>query len=273
MENGGGGAPGVPAPTFELGFDEWPPREAKPTAFYLAENGALVRKRPKGGGIDEYRPDPAARPQQTIPGQGQSESWEILPDYDWRPLVDGTAVAYVTQPLAGDTTIVGPSSVEVALRSSAPDTDIQVTLSEVRPDGQEMYVQSGWLRASHRKLDRKRSSKLAPVHTHLERDARPLPAGEFTKLKIGVFAVAHVFRAGSRMRLSFEAPGGDRTRWSFDTPATGGSVLNEIAYGGGAASRVLLPVVAGVAAPPALPPCPSLRGQPCRAYVPAANGG
>jgi hypothetical protein len=28
----------------------------------------------------------------------------------------------------------------------------------------------------------------------------------------------------------------------------------------------VLPVVAGIDAPTALPPCPALRGQPCRRY-------
>ncbi|MFM9053726.1 MAG: CocE/NonD family hydrolase C-terminal non-catalytic domain-containing protein, partial [Solirubrobacterales bacterium] len=32
---------------------------------------------------------------------------------------------------------------------------LQVTITEVRPDGKETLVQSGWLRASHRKLDPK----------------------------------------------------------------------------------------------------------------------
>jgi uncharacterized protein len=276
LENGAGAPiPGLPAPTFELGFEKWPPREARPTAFYFGPDGALVPGRPRNrdDAADAFRPDPEARPAQTIPGQGQSESWLLIPAYDWRALVDGTAVAYVTEPLGQDTTIVGPGSVDLWLRSSAPDTDLQVTLSEVRPDGLEAYVQNGWLRASHRKLDRSRSSVLEPVPTHLEKDARPLPAGEFSKVRVGLFAVAHVFRAGSRIRISVEAPGGDRTRWRFDTPPTGGAVLDEVARGLGMASRLVLPVVPGVEVPPTLPPCPGLRGQPCRTYVPAANGG
>ncbi len=64
---------------------------------------------------------------QTLPGQGQSESWEVMPAYDWRPLVSGTAVAYATAPLERDITIVGEGSVDLFLRSSAADTDIQVT--------------------------------------------------------------------------------------------------------------------------------------------------
>jgi len=276
MENGAGSPiPGLPAPTFELGFRKWPPSEIRPTAWYFGPNGTLVRGQPHrgGNGVDAFRPDPEARPAQTIPGQGQSESWEIMPPYDWEPLLGDTAVAYVTAPLDDDTTIVGPGSVDVWLRSNVADTDLQVTLTEVRPDGLETYVQSGWLRASHRKLDRKRSSVIDPRPTHLERDASPLPAGEFSKLRIGVFAVAHAFRKGSRIRISIEAPGGDRTRWRFDTPDTNGTVVNEIARGALRPSRVVLAVVPGVDVPPALPPCPGLRGQPCRTYVPASNGG
>jgi predicted acyl esterase len=148
-----------------------------------------------------------------------------------------------------------------------------VTLSEIRPDGQEMYVQNGWLRASHRKLDRKRSSILAPYPTHLEADALPLPAGDFSAVRIPLYAAGHIFRAGSRIRVSVEAPGGDRTRWRFETPATHGAVLDEIARDEQHRSRVVLPVVRGVTPPPELPPCPSLRGQPCRTYVAASNGG
>jgi uncharacterized protein len=274
MENGAGSAvPGLPAPTFELGYTRWPPHEVRATAWWFGPGGTLVRERPHGEGVDSYRPDPAARPAQTIPGQGELESWEVIPPYDWRPLVADTAAAWVTAPLDDDTTIAGPGSVDLWLRSSAPDTDLQVTLTEVRPDGLEVYVQNGWLRASHRKLDRRTSSVLDPRPTHLERDARPLPAGEFTKVRVGLFAVAHVFRAGSRIRISVEAPGGDRTRWAFETPATGGTVTNDVARGGVHASRVVLAVVPDVSAPAALPPCPGLRGQPCRSYVAETNGG
>jgi predicted acyl esterase len=276
FENGAGSStPGLPAVTFEHGFSRWPAREIEPTVWWLGANGALVPDRPKQGtnGVDAYHPDPAARPQQTLPGDGQSDSWALMPPYDWRPFVDGTAVAYATEPLAEDVTIVGPGSVDLWVRSTADDTDLQVTLSEIRPDGKETYVQSGWLRASHRKLGRERSLVYDPRQSHLEHHARPLPDGKFTKVRIGLLASAHVFRKGSRIRIGIAAPGGDRTRWRFDTPATGGTVLNEIAWGRAYPSRVVLPVVPGIVPPPELPPCPGLRGQPCRTYVPAANGG
>lgn len=275
MENGAGAATvGLPAPTFELGYKKWPPPQGRATRFYFGAHGALTRRRaPRGtDAFDTYRPDPEARPMQTLPGQGQSESWALVPPYDWDPYPGDTAVAYTTDPLADDVTVVGPGSVDLWLRSSAADTDIQVTLSEVRPDGKETYVQSGWLRASHRRLDRRTSSRLEPRPTHLEQDAEPMP-GDFTLVRVGLFASAHVFRRDSRIRISVEAPGGDRTRWAFDTFLTQGTVVNDVARTYEHASRVVLSVVPNGDAPDDLPPCPGLRGQPCRDYVPASNGG
>lgn len=274
MENGAGSPePGLPAPTFELGFKRWPPKEVEATAWYFGAGGALLPEPPTGveEGVIAYAPDPEARPMETLlPG---GDSWDLLPDVDWQVLPAGAAAAWATPPLDAPVTILGPGSVDLWLRSSAEDTDLQVTLSEVRPDGLETYVQSGWLRASHRALDEKASSELDPRSTHLEADAAPLPAGVFTLVRVGIFPVAHVFRADSRIRLSVEAPGGDRTIWSFETPPTGGAVENEVSHTAAQPSRVVLPVVAGVTPPPALPPCPGLRGQPCRSYEPAANGG
>jgi hypothetical protein len=272
MENGAGSdVPGLPVSTFERGFSQWPPQEAKATTMFFGSGGRLVNKKPHSTRFDTYRPDPDARPMSSLPTGG---AWDVLPPYQWLPLVEGTAVAYVTPQLKRPLFVAGPGSVDLWLESSAADTDIQVTLSEVRPDGQEMYVQSGYLRASHRALDASRSTVTRPYQTHLAADAAPLPPGEFTPLRVELYSVAHVFRKGSRLRLSIEAPGGDRVAWAFDTPATDGQVINGIARGRTRASRVVLSVVPNTNDTPAdRPPCPSLRGQPCRMYAPAVNGG
>jgi hypothetical protein len=54
------------------------------------------------------------------------------------------------------------------------------------------------------------------------KDAAPMPAANFTKVRVGILAGAHRFRAGSRIRVSVEAPGGDRRIWGFETPETVG---------------------------------------------------
>jgi predicted acyl esterase len=274
MENGAGtSTPGLPAPRYELTFAKYPPPHTRQTAYYFGPGGTLNKSRSAVEGFDTYHPDPDSRPMQTIPGQGQSESWEVMPAYDWQPLPAGNAVAYATAPLARDTTIVGNGSVDLWLRSTATDTDVQVSLTEIRPDGDETYVQSGWLRASQRKLARKGNTRIDVVQTHLAADVEPLVPGEFTKMRVGIFPVAHTFRAGSRIRISVEAPGGDRTRWAFDTFDTNGTVVNDVSRSRVMASRLVLPVVRTAEIPAGLPPCPGLRGQPCRTYVAADNGG
>lgn len=276
MENGAGTAtPGLPAPTFELGFEKWPPRQKRHMPLYFGPEGTLLPRRPRReqGGIDSYRPDPEARPQKTLGGSGSGDSWRIMPPYDWRPLLGDTAVGYITPPLPEDVTVVGPSSVDLWLRSSAPDTDLQVTLSEVRPDGSEVYVQSGFLRASHRRADRRKRTRLEPWPTHLEEHSMDMPDGDFARVRIPMDAIGHVFRKDSRIRITVQAPGGDKTRWAFDTPPTGGTVLNEVSRTRAKASRLILPVIPKVDPPDGRPSCQALRGQPCRAYISAGNGG
>ena len=95
-----------------------------------------------------------------------------LGQFTWKaPVPPGGSVAYTSPPLRKDMVVAGPASLDVWLASTATDTDLEATVTEVRPDGQETYVQRGWLRASHRKLDPARSTRLRPTQTHLRGDA------------------------------------------------------------------------------------------------------
>ena len=60
---------------------------------------------------------------------------------------------------------------------------------------------------------------------------------------------------------------------AFSTFDTDGNVVNDVNRSAGYYSRLVLPVVRRATAPAGLPPCPGLRGQPCRTYEPADNGG
>ena len=110
-------------------------------------------------------------------GTGPGGLWTATPHYNWAQNKPGTALSYLTAPLAQNTVVIGAGAVQLWLKSSAPDVDLQVTVSEVRPDGNETFVQDGWLRASERKLDRAQSTLLAPVPTLMRADAAPPPGG------------------------------------------------------------------------------------------------
>jgi hypothetical protein len=164
--------------------------------------------------------------------------------------------------------MAGPGSVNLFLRSTAPDTDVEVTLTELRPDGQEIYVQNGWLRASHRALSPS-STKLQPVHPDTSASAKPLPNGKFVSARVALYPFAHIFRARSRLRITVEAPGGNRPFWAFGDLPANGTVVNDIGHSIGRRSAVVLPVITNPPAgiPAAYPPCGSLRGEPCRPIV------
>ena len=127
------------------------------------------------------------------------------------------------------------------------------------------------LRASQRALDEAASTELHPVHTHTKDDAADLLPGEFVEARVDLFPFAHPFRAGSRIRLTIDAPGNSRAIWAFRTISDGETV--SIAHDAGHPSQLVLSVVPVTIAAPAPPACGSLRGQPCRTYAPAANGG
>jgi hypothetical protein len=88
---------------------------------------------------------------------------------------------------------------------------------------------------------------------------------------IPLYYEGHAYRAGSRIRVTIAAPNGTQPIWAFDETEPEGPAQVAIAYGGEMPSNVLLPIVPGVAVPTALPPCPGLRGQPCRDYRAVAN--
>ena len=263
--------PGAPVANFTVDAPAWPIPGAVATRWFLGSDGTLLESAPEVGAGDDYTADPAAIA--TTFYRGDSSSiWRADVTWDWPALADGTGLGFTTVPFTDDTFIAGSGSADLWIESSTGDTDLEVTVTEVRPDGTEIYVQSGWLRASQRALDDERTTEVRPVQTHLEADSTPLPDGEPTPVRVELFPFAHPFRAGSRLRLTIDAPGGNRPVWAFDTISDGETVT--VTHGGDNPSSLVLAVIPGVDVPDTAPPaCGALRGQPCRPWVPASNGG
>jgi predicted acyl esterase len=271
FDNGAGSTPFSPVPGFERSFSRFPLPGTAARSWYLGEGGKLADAKPSAAGADAFTWSRTARPPTSFAGNtssGPNGLWTQTPSYRWSQNPAGTAASYVTEPLAADTAVVGAGALEAWIRTAARSVDLQATISEVRPDGQETFVQSGWLRTSVRKLDAKRSTLLEPVLSLRKRDAARLPRGKFAPITVPLYYQGHVYRAGSRVRVSLAAPRGDQPVWAFRELQPGRDTQVTVARGAARPSRLVLPVVAGGDAPTPLPPCPSLRGQPCRPYVP-----
>ena len=272
FDSGAGGlSPGQPYPAYEKSFGEFPIPGTEAKAWYLSPAGALSGSPPAGSGADEFTWDANALPKTDFSGDtasGEGGLWTATPEYHWEQSPPGSDVSYLTAPLSANTTVIGAGAVNVWVRSSTPNVDLQATISEVRPDGKETFVQNGWVRGNERKLDAEKSTALEPVLSLREVDVSPLPAGEFVPVTIPLYYEGHAYRAGSRIRVTIAAPNGTQPIWAFDQTEPEGTAQVAIAYGGETPSNLLLPVVPGLSVPTGLPPCPGLRGEPCRTYQP-----
>jgi uncharacterized protein len=275
FDNGAGGsAAGSPNPGFEQSFPSFPIPGATARSWYLSAGGALGDQPPARAGANSFTWNAHARPLTDFTGDTGSGSgglWTASPNYQWLSNPAGSAVSYVTGPLTANTTVIGAGAVRAWIRSRRPNVDLQATITEVRPDGKETFVQSGWLRADERKLDARKSTLLEPVLSLRAADVAPLPRYRFVQATIPLYYEGHVYRAGSRIRVTITAPNGDQPIWSFSQTQPEKPVTVSIAYSKRRPSSLVLPVVPGVNVPTGLPPCPSLRGEPCRTYQPFVN--
>jgi hypothetical protein len=265
--------PGAPGGSTELEFDQWPPADVAPEELYLTADGSMSTEEPsdEAESATRYDFDATLAATVTLPGASEDDAFLALPPYEWPQEPDRSAAVFVSQPLTEDLPMAGWGSADLWIRSSAAQADIGVTLSEVRPDGKEVYIQSGVLRGSMRKPGPD-ADELFPAQTGYEEDDEPMPTGEFTEARVEIFPFAHVVRAGSRIRLSVHTPGGDRPRWAYILADGQDGATFDVGHSAATPSRLVLPRTGAITGYPAqLPPCPGLRGQPCRDFVEYEN--
>jgi uncharacterized protein len=269
FDNGAGSAtPGSPVPGFEHSFSRFPVPGTQARSWYLGPSGTLAGGPSARSGKASFTWRKAVPATDFSGNTGAGGLWAATPSYHWHQNPAGTSVSFVSAPLQSNTVVFGAGAVQLWIQASTSDVDLQATISEVRPDGKETFVQNGWLRASERKLDSRQSTLLAPVPTFRARDVRALPKRRNTLVTVPLYYEGHAYRKGSRIRVTISAPNGTQPIWSFAQTVPRGHGTVSIAFSRKLPSRLLLPVIPGVAVPTSLPPCPGLRGEPCRTYVP-----
>jgi uncharacterized protein len=160
--------------------NEWPLKRTKWTKYYLD---------PIGGGLSTKKKTANAK-----------ISFDAL----------GDGVTFLTEPLKAETEITGPSALKLFASSSTSDADLFIVLRVYTGDLKEVVFQGaidphtpvaqGWLRASHRKLDKKLSLPHRPYHTHDQK--QPLKKGEVAELDIEIWPTCIVIPAGHRLALT-----------------------------------------------------------------------
>jgi predicted acyl esterase len=162
------------------GENEWPLARTQWTKYFLRPDGLLLT------------PEPSLQSATLIYETG------------------GDGLTFRTAPMASSVEITGPVAAKIWLSSQTADADIFLALRLFDPNGKETtFVGSndprvpiglGWLRASHRKLDAKKTLPYRPWHTHDEE--WPLQPGQTVELDVEIWPTSIVVPPGYRLALS-----------------------------------------------------------------------
>jgi uncharacterized protein len=145
----------------------------------------------------------------------------------------GDGLTFLSQPVEKQTEITGPLAVKLFVSSSTADADLFLVFRIFTPDLREVVfmgaidphtpVAQGWLRASHRKLDRQLSTEYRPYHTHDEKQL--LKKDEIVTLDIELWPTSIVVPAGYRLALTVR---GRDYEWQKSTGARLSNFKNEL---------------------------------------------
>jgi putative CocE/NonD family hydrolase len=161
-------------------------------------------------------------------------------------------VSFQTEPMAAETEITGPIVMNLWVSSTTEDMDVFVTLRNIGPDGKEVFevgqhgqpvpLTKGWLRASHRKLDPKKSLPYRPYHAHNERWW--LENNQPVEMQIEVWPTCIVLKKGHKLRVDVQPRDGvgsaPYTHYHADYNA---GATNTLYSGGDKPSYITLPII------------------------------
>jgi hypothetical protein len=143
-------------------------------------------------------------------------------------------LVYSTPPLAEDTEITGPITLDLFAKSSAVDTDFTGKLIDVGPDGFARNLTEGILRARYRETTS---------------EPKPIQPDKIYEYKIDLWSTSNVFLKGHRIRLEVSSsnfPRFDRnlnTGKSAAESSTFVNATNTILHDNEHPSALLLPII------------------------------
>jgi putative CocE/NonD family hydrolase len=178
---------------------DWPPPETQWTRLYLSSWERLTPQTIAPSSATEVQPP---------------DTFVQMP-----PTQTNTVqrLRYMTDPLPEDVLVAGPIALTLYASIDQDDTNWIVILKDVGPDVSVMSVREGerevpanlpereitrgWLKASHRATDPKRSKPGWPWHKLTRAAQQKVEPGKIEEYQIQVLATANLFRKGHRICL------------------------------------------------------------------------
>jgi putative CocE/NonD family hydrolase len=161
---------------------------------------------------------------------------------------EAAATTFTTPVLEKDTEATGIVSADVFAELTSTDATLVAVVSDVKPDGSSEQITSGFLLASQRAIDVRRSTKgrsgriLRPFHPFTKASQEPVVPNEAERYRIDIYPTSHVFQAGHRIRLTIATANTPTTFTPVPamTPQLGGEI--RFLHGPRYPSRLVLPL-------------------------------
>lgn len=194
---------------------EWPLARTDYQNWYIHSDGA-ANENESGGWLS---PEPPADetpdwfaydPDQPVPTNGGNIlriGMNVGPCDQRRVVPRGDVLTYVSKPLENDLEVTGYLKVKLWAATDAEDTDFTAKLIDVYPDGKEIIIQDGVIRASFR-------DSLG--------DPQPVEPGRVYAYEIDLWATSQLFFRGHRIKLELSSsnfPRFNRNLNTFAPPA------------------------------------------------------
>jgi uncharacterized protein len=192
-----GYASAPPVTYYQMGINkwltatQWPPAGVRKTSYFLNDSGALTSApaaasvAPKQFKFDPKSPVPTAggnifQPDLAKGPVDQTKNVESHPD----------VLIFTSEVLSEDVAIAGEISATLYVSSDAVDTDVNIRVTDVYPDGRSMLVKDGVQRLSH--LEGDKTEKF-------------ITPGTVYPVTVKTWSVAQTFLKGHQIRLIVSA--------------------------------------------------------------------
>jgi hypothetical protein len=187
-------------------YDTWPPKSARAASIYLRENGKISFDAPSNNDarFDEYRSDPA-RPVPFIDYINIGMPREYMTDDQRHAARRPDVLAYQTEPLDQDLTLVGPLEADLWVSTSGTDSDWVVKLIDVYPDSMPNLagLPPGVMMAGYQQLVRGEVMR-GRFRNSFERPEAFVPDRP-TNVKWWLNDVSHTFKRGHRIMVQIQS--------------------------------------------------------------------
>ncbi|REA56977.1 X-Pro dipeptidyl-peptidase [Dyadobacter luteus] len=187
-------------------YNVWPPKESKPTAFYLGNKGKLTTGKPTvQKGATAYDSDPAKPVPYTSVISGRRNNEYMAEDQRFAAMRPDVIV-FQTDSLERDLTLTGEIAAHLFVSMSGTDADFIVKVIDVWPAGSSLPAENGQRSVQMGGYQQMvRAEVLRGKFRNSFSQPEPFTKDKIEKVTVKLNEVAHTFKKGHKVMIQIQS--------------------------------------------------------------------